>query len=761
MFAFAPRSKKLPAISLEELVMNSSRFQSRAGAAIDRRAFLKLVSGAGAGLTLGIFANESGAQAGGPGKIASSAATGEFAPNAFLRIKPDNTITVLVKHVEMGQGSYTGLPTLVAEELGAAWSQVRVEGAPADEKVYNNLKWGPMQGTGGSTAMANSFDQYRQAGAAARAMIVAAAAQKWNAPPESIHVKDGVVTHASGKKATFGELADAAAKVPVPQNVALKESSDYVYIGKAFARPDSKAKATGTATFTQDVKLPDMLTAVVAHPPRFGAMVKSFKAESIQGIPGVRYVVEVPNGVAIVATNFWSAKKGRDALAIEWDDSGALKGSSADILTEYKRLAATPGKIARNDGDAAKAIAGAAKTIDATYEFPYLAHAAMEPMNCVVQLSADRCDVWNGEQFQTVDQGAVAKVVGLAPQQVFLHQIFAGGSFGRRANPQSDYLVEAASIAKALGAMGKGGAPIKLVWTREDDMKAGYFRPAYLHVMKAGLDSSGNVVGWQHRIVGQSILTGTLFEAMLVKEGIDVTSIEGAATLPYAIPNLMVDLHSPKVGVPVQWWRSVGASHNGYATETFIDELATTSGKDPVAFRKALLSDRPKHLSALTLAAEKAGWGTPLPPGKAGGKRARGVAVHESFNSAVAQVVEVTVTGDNKFTVDRVVCAVNCGLAVNPDVVRAQMEGGIGFGLSAALYGAITIKDGAVEQSNFHDYPVLRINEMPVVDVFIVPSTDKPTGVGEPGVPPIAPAVANALAAATGKRLRKLPLALT
>ena len=740
--------------------MNSSRFDSRAAAPIDRRNFLKVVSVAGAGLTLGIFVNESVAQAG-PGKTTGNAAAGEFAPNAFLRIKPDNTITVLVKHVEMGQGTYTGLPTLVAEELGAAWSQVRVEGAPADEKLYNNLMWGPMQGTGGSTALANSFDQYRQAGAAARAMLVSAAAQKWNVAPESIRVKDGVVTHANGKKATFGELADAAAKMPVPQSVKLKEATDYIYIGKSFARPDSKAKATGTATFTQDVKLPDMLTAVVAHPPRFGATVKSFKAESIQGIPGVRYVVEVPNGVAIVATNFWSAKKGRDALAIEWDDSGALKGSSADILAEYKRLAATPGKVARNDGDAAKAIAGAAKTIDATYEFPYLAHAAMEPMNCVVQLAGDRCDVWNGEQFQTVDQSAVAKVVGLAPQQVFLHQIFAGGSFGRRANPQSDYLVEAASVAKALAAMGKGGAPIKLVWTREDDMKAGYFRPAYLHVMKAGLDTSGNIVGWQHRIVGQSILTGTPFEAMMVKEGVDLTSIEGAATLPYAIPNLTVDLHSPKIGVPVQWWRSVGSSHNGYVTEAFIDELATTAGKDPVAFRQAMLSGHPKHLAPLTLAAEKSGWGTPLAPGKAGGKRGRGVAVHESFNTAVAQVVEVTVTGDNKFTVDRVVCAVNCGLAINPDVVKAQMEGGIGFGLSAALYGAITIKDGAVEQSNFHDYPVLRINEMPVVEVFIVPSTDKPTGVGEPGVPPIAPAVANALAAATGKRLRKLPLALT
>jgi isoquinoline 1-oxidoreductase beta subunit len=726
----------------------------------DRRAFLKVMTATGAGLTLGIFPIDGVAQTSGPGKTVGTAATGEFAPNAFLRIKPDNTVTVFVKHVEMGQGTYTGLPTLVADELDAAWSQVRVDGAPADEKLYNNLLWGPMQGTGGSTAMANSFDQYRQAGAAARAMLVSAAAQKWNVAPESISVKGGVVTHAAGKKATFGELADAASKLPVPQNVKLKDAKDYVYIGKSFARPDSKAKSTGTATFTQDVKLPDMLTAVVAHPPKFGARVKSFKAESVQGIPGVRYVVEVPTGVAIVATNFWAAKKARDALAVEWDDSTAFKASSADILAEYKRLAAAPGKVARNDGDAAKAIAGAAKTLDATYEFPYLAHATMEPMNCVVKLSDDRCDVWNGEQFQTVDQASVAKIVGLMPQQVFLHQLFAGGSFGRRANPQSDYLVEAASVAKALAVMGKGGAPIKLVWTREDDMKAGYFRPMYLHVMKAGLDSAGNVVGWQHRIVGQSILTGTPFEAMMVKEGVDLTSVEGASTLPYAIPNLMVDLHSPQVGVPVQWWRSVGSSHNAYATEAFIDEVATTAGYDPVAFRKALLTNQPKHLSALTLAAEKAGWGTPLAPGKPGTKRSRGVAVHESFNTAVAQIVDVTVTSDNKFTVDRVVCAVNCGFVVNPDVVKAQMEGGIGFGLSAALYGAITLKDGGVEQSNFHDYPVLRMNEMPAVDVHIVPSTEKPTGVGEPGVPPIAPAVANALAAATGKRLRKLPLSL-
>jgi isoquinoline 1-oxidoreductase beta subunit len=743
--------------------MNFKRIQYAGSAtptAMTRRAFLKVTGAAGAGLTLGFLELDAAAQMSAPGKTYGTTVAGEFAPNAFLRIKPDNTITVLVKHLEMGQGTYTGLPTLVAEEMDAAWSQVRVEGAPADAKLYNNLMWGPMQGTGGSTAIANSFEQYRQAGAAARTMLVAAAAQKWNVGADSISVKNGMVTHASGKKASFGELADAAAKQPVPESVKLKDPKDFVYIGKTFARTDSKAKATGTATFTQDVKLPGMLTAVVAHPPKFGARVKNFNSEQAQSVPGIRYVVEVSTGVAVVATSFWAAKKGRDALEIEWDDGPAFKSSSADILAEYKRLAGTPGKVARNDGDAAKAIAGAAKTFEAAYEFPFLAHAAMEPLNCVVNLTADRCEIWNGEQFQTGDQMAVALTVGLKPEQVYLNQLFAGGSFGRRANPAGDYIVEAASIAKSVAVVGKGGAPIKLVWTREDDMKAGYYRPAYYHTMKAGLDASGNIAGWQHRIVGQSILAGTPFAAMMIKDGIDLTSVEGASTLPYAIPDLFVDLHSPQIGVPVLWWRSVGSSHNAYATETFIDELAVAAGKDPVAFRKALLAKAPKHLSALELVADKAGWDKPLASGKAGTKRGRGVAVHESFDTAVAQVVEVTVDKDSKFTVDRVVCAVNCGLAINPDVVKANMEGAIGFGLSAAMYGAITLKEGAVEQSNFHDYQVLRINQMPAVEVHIVPSTAKPTGVGEPGVPPIAPALANAIAAATGKRLRKLPLSL-
>jgi len=717
-----------------------------------RRTFLKASAALGAGLALAICDVDADAQA---TKAANPGA--EFAPNAFLRIAPDNSVTVIVKHVELGQGTYTGLPMLVADELDASWSQVRVEGAPADAKRYANLFWGGAQGTGDSTALANSFEQYRQAGAAARAMLVAAAAERWKVSPEAIAVKSGVVS-SGGRKATFGELAAAAAKWPVPASPALKDPKDFVYIGKGAPRTDSKAKSTGTATYTQDVKLPDVLTAVVAHAPRFGAKVKHFDASAAEKVPGVRYVVQIPSGIAVVATNFWTAKTARDQLKVEWNEDTGFKYSSADILAEFKRLAAKPGTIARNDGDAAAAIDKAARKLEAAYEFPYLAHAAMEPMNCVVRLDADRCEVWNGEQFQTGDQAAVAAVVGLKPEQVVIHQLFAGGSFGRRANPQSDYVVEAASIAKEIG---KRGVPVKLVWTREDDMRAGYYRPAYYHVLRAGLDAQGNVAGWQHRIVGQSILAGTLFEAAMVKNGVDPTSVEGAASLPYAIADLQVDLHSPQIGVPVQGWRSVGSTHTAYSTETFVDELAAAAGKDPVEFRRLLLANKPKHLSVLDLAAAKAGWGQPLPAGKAGEKRARGIAVHESFNTAVAQVVEVTVRADNTFRVDRVVCAVNCGLAVNPDNVRAQMEGGIGYGLSAALYGAITIKDGGSAQSNFHDYRVLRINEMPAIDVHIAPSTDKPTGVGEPGVPPIAPAVANALAAATGKRLRVLPLSLS
>ena len=698
----------------------------------------------------------------GPGRTSGAAAAGAFAPNAFVRIGADNTVTVISKHLEMGQGSYTGLATLVADELDAAWSQVRVEGAPADASRYNNLMWGQMQGTGGSTALENSWDQLRQAGAAARAMLVAAAAQRWKVEASSLIVKDGVVLHAASKrKATFGELATAAASLPVPTDAKPKDPKDWIYIGKHAPRKDARAKVTGAAMFTQDFKLPDMLTAVVAHSPRIGGRVASVDAEALKTIPGIRHIVQIPTGVAVLATNFWSAKQGRDALKIQWDDSGAFKASSAEIFAHFRKLAGQPGAVARNDGDAGKAIAQATRTLEATYEFPYLAHAAMEPMNCVMRLASDNSvEVWNGEQFQTGDQMAIAKTLGIKPDQVKINMLFAGGSFGRRANPLSDYLVECAEILVSLARADKRNIPVKLVWTREDDMRGGQYRPAFLHTLKAGLDGGGSVVAWQHRLVGQSLLAGTMFADALIKNGVDATSVEGASNLPYAIPNVAVDLHSPQIAVTVQWWRSVGSTHTAYSTETFIDELATAAGKDPVEFRRALLAKHPRHLGVLELAARQSGWGTPLAAGKAGEKRGRGIAVHESFGTCVAQVAEVTVAADNTFRVDKVICAVDCGIAVNPDNVRAQMEGGIGFGLSAALHGAITLKDGMVEQSNFHDFPILRLNEMPAVEVHIVPSTAKPSGVGEPGTPVIAPAVANAIANATGKRVRTLPMKL-
>ncbi|MGH8564371.1 MAG: molybdopterin cofactor-binding domain-containing protein [Gammaproteobacteria bacterium] len=713
---------------------------------LSRREFLKASAAVSAGLTLGFYLPTGIAQ--GLGKMAGSAAAPSFAPNAFVRIATDGRVTVIAKHVEMGQGSYTGLATLVAEELDADWSKVKVEGAPADAKLYNNLFWGETQGTGGSSAIANSYEQLRKAGAAARAMLVAAAAEQWEVLAEEITVEQGIIMH-GGRKLSFGQLAQKAAALAVPTEVTLKDPKDFRYIGKQIPRKDSKAKCNGTARYTIDMKLPGMLTAVVAHPPLFGARVKSFDASKTKKVKGVVDVVQIPEGVAVLANNFWAAKQGRDGLSVEWDEAGANKVGSAEILAQYKALAAKPGLAAHQAGDTNAAFRSGAKTFEAAFEFPYLAHAAMEPMNCVVELGKDGCEVWNGEQFQTVDQANVAAAVGMKPEQVKINMLYAGGSFGRRANPRSDYPVEAAHIAKAID----GRVPIKLQWTREDDMRAGYFRPIYYHILRAALDADGNPVAWHHRIVGQSILAGTPFESMLVKAGIDATSVEGASNLPYAIPNILVDLHSPKVGVPVQWWRSVGSTHTAFSTETFIDELAAAADKDPVEFRRALLAKHPRHLGVLNLAAEKAGWGTPLAKGKA-----RGVAVHESFKTFVAQVAEVVMKPDGSLRVERVICAVDCGVPVNPDVIRAQMEGGIGYGLAAALDGAITLKDGRVEQSNFHDYRVLRMNEMPKVEVHIVPSQENPTGVGEPGVPPIAPALCNALFALTGKRIRSLPI---
>ncbi|WP_225031437.1 xanthine dehydrogenase family protein molybdopterin-binding subunit [Paraburkholderia sp. XV] len=682
--------------------------------------------------------------------IAAQPPGATFAPNAFLRVGADDSVTVIAKHVEMGQGAYTGIATIVAEELDADWSRVRVESAPADAKRYANLAFGTIQGTGGSSAMANSWTQLREAGATARVMLVTAAAQQWKVPASELRTERGVVYHdASGKHATYGSLSSAAAALPVPENVALKDPKNFRLIGSQAPRVDVPPKTDGTAQFTLDVTLPGMLVAVMQRPPLFGATVRSFDASAAKAVPGVVNVVQVPRGVAVVAKSFWAAKQGRDALKVEWDETHAEKRSSADIMAEYRKAAEQPGLPARTEGDASKAIQGAARKLSASYEFPYLAHAPMEPLDAVIKLTANSCEIWAGDQFQTIDQANAARVAGLQPQQVSIHTLYAGGSFGRRANPGSDYIVEAVSIAKALGA---NGTPVKLQWTREDDIHGGLYRPMYFHKLEAGLTRDGKLVGWQHRIVGQSIVAGTPF-AGLIKNGIDGTSVEGAANIAYAIPNISVQLSTMQTGVPVLWWRVVGSSHTAFAVEAFIDEAAHAAGKDPYTFRRDLLEHEPRMRAVLDLAAQKAGWSSaPLPPGKG-----RGIAVAEAFKTLVAQVAEVSVDKDGKVKVDRVVCAVDCGTAINPDVIAAQIEGGIGFGLGAALYGAITLKDGRVEQNNFDGYRVLRIDAMPKVEVHIVASTQAPTGIGEPGVAPVGPAVANAIFAATGKRVYAMP----
>ncbi len=700
--------------------------------ALTRRAFLKQSALGGAGLVIGFRI----APVLGETPAAADPAV-LFSPNAFLRISPDDTITVIIKHLEMGQGVYTGLSQVAAEELDADWSKVRIETAPADATRYNNLHWGPSQGTGGSSSIANSWNQLREAGAQARAMLIAAAAARWNVPESQLITVNG-------------ELAEAAARREPPEHVSVKADAEFKIIGKSMPRLDLEDKCNGQAIFAIDVQLPDLLTAVMAHPPRFGGKVKKVDDEDARKIPGVRAVVTIPEGVAVVADNFWAAKKARDVLKIEWDDDAASRATTSKLFEEYKALATQAGNPARNDGDVEAALESAAQKIEATFTFPYLAHAPMEPLTCVVHLKNDALDVWAGAQAQTMDQANAAEAAGLQPDQVKIHTVLAGGSFGRHANPTSDYITQAVHIAKATREL---DAPIRLVWTRDNDIRGGYYRPLYIHALSAGLDKDGKIVAWRHRIVGQSILTGTPFAKAMVKDGIDHTSVEGASTLLYEIPNLRVDLKTTDTGVPVLWWRSVGSTHTALSTEVFLDELAHKAGKDPLELRRELLKQHPRHLGALNLAAEKAGWGTPLPKG-----RGRGLAVHESFNSVVAEVAEVTVDAKGKLKVDRVVCAVDCGIAVNPDLIKSQMEGGIGFGLGALLHGQIDLDDGVVQQSNFHDYEVLRMNEMPKIEVHIVPSQERPTGVGEPGVPPISPAVVNAIFAATGKRVRDLPI---
>ena len=716
-----------------------------------RRDFLKGAGGATvAALTIGFEWAASTRRAAAWSGAAPVAAGAPFAPNAFLRIGADNSVTVIAKHVEMGQGAYTGIATVLAEELDADWALVRVESAPADAKHYANLAFGTIQGTGGSSAMANSWNQLRDAGAKGRSMMLAAAAKEWRVPVGDLTVEKSVVYHAASKRqASFGSLVKTANTLSIPESVTLKDPKDFTLIGHQPARVDVAAKTDGTAQFTLDVVFPDMLVALLKRPPLFGATVKSFDPASAAAVPGVVKVVQVPRGVAVVAKSFWAAKQGRDALKIEWDDTHAEKRSSHELMEEYRRLADQPALSARKEGDAAAALRDATHRLSANFEFPYLAHAPMEPLDAVVKLSASSCEIWAGDQFQTIDQSNAAHTAGLDPQQVSIHTLYAGGSFGRRANPGSDYIVEAVSIAKAFGA---DGTPIKLQWTREDDIHGGLYRPMYFHKLEAGLNGQGELTSWRHVIVGQSIMASSSFAAN-IKNGVDPTSVEGAASIAYAIPNIAVDLSTTKTGVPVLWWRVVGSSHTTFAVEAFIDEVAHAAGEDGFTFRRKLLDKEPRMKAVLELAAEKAGWSSgPLPKGKG-----RGIAVAEAFKTFVAQVAEVSVDAEGRIKVDRVVCAVDCGTAINPDIITAQMEGGVGFGLGAVLFGAITLKNGRVEQDNFNNYRVLRMNEMPKVEVHIVPSTAPPTGVGEPGVAPIGPAVANAIFAATGKRMYVLP----
>ena len=708
---------------------------------VGRREFIRTGAAVGGGLLVSLYAPLPG---GSSGPLAAEEK--DFALNAFVRIGTDESVTVISAHSEMGQGVYTSLPMLLNEELEADWSKIRVEAAPVD-KAYNHPVFG-MQMTGGSTTSPAEWERYRKMGATARVMLVEAAAARWGVEASTCRVENGVVLHAAtNRRGTYGSLANAAARLTPPANVPLKNPKDFTLLGKPTLRLDTPSKTNGTAQFGLDVMVPRMLTAVVARPPVFGGRVAKLDAREALKVPGVKAVEQVPSGVAVIAERFWPAKLGREKLIIEWDLGPNAGLSTEKMLRDFRETALKPGAIAKKTGDPEAALRTAAKTVTAEYDVPYLAHAAMEPLNCVVDLRPDSCEIWTGTQFETVDRANAAQAAGLPADRVLIHTTLLGGGFGRRANPNSDFVVEAVHVARA------AKAPVKVVWTREDDLRGGWYRPMWHDRFVAGLDADGDPVAWTHTIVGQSIMQGTLFESFGVKDGIDSASVEGAADLLYGMPNLQVDLHTPKIGVPVQWWRSVGHSHTGFSVEAFFDEVAHAGGKDPYELRRKLLANQPRMKAVLELAAQKANWGSQLPPGVG-----RGIATHFSFASYVAQVVEASVGKGGAVRVHRVVCALDCGLVINPDTVRAQIEGGIIFGLTAALKTEITLKEGRVEQGNFDDYQMLRIFESPEIEVHIVPSGESPTGVGEPGVPPVAPALANAIFAATGKRVRRLPI---
>jgi isoquinoline 1-oxidoreductase beta subunit len=717
-----------------------------AATGLDRRTFLKI--GAGSGFALGIF--PAGAQA--PKADVPGIMKPGQQPSAFVRIAPDGTVTVSIGKIDIGQGVHTALPMLVADEMDADWSKVRAEFAPAGE-AYKDPLFG-IQMVGGSTSIKNSWTQYREIGARTRAMLLSAAAQRWNVNASTLTADRGVVTGLRGQRATYGELAEAAMAEPVPPSVVLKTPKQFKIIGRPTGRLDALPKSTGRQQFGIDMTLPGLRTVLVLRPPVFGAKVASFDATAAKAVPGVEEVFEVPldrgaTGIAVVANGFWPARTAREALQVQWNTDGVERADSAALLAQYRQLATQPGlPVSQSD---LSALAGAPHRIVAEYELPYLAHTPMEPLNCTIDLRDGQCTVWVGSQFQTIDQATVAQVLGLDPKQVTLNTQMAGGGFGRRAVPTSDYVFEAAQVAKARRAAGRTG-PIKLVWTREDDVKGGYYRPMHVHRAEIGIDARGRVLAWKHTIVGQSIITGTPFEPMMLKNGVDATMTEGVADSAYGFP-MTLEVHHPKVNVPVLWWRSVGHTHTAFVMETLVDEIARTVGADPFDYRRKALAKHPRHLAALDLVKRKSGYGTRrLPAG-----HAFGVAVHESFDTVVAYVVEASIEGGRP-VLHRVTGAVHCNLAVNPRSIEAQVQGGLLMGLGMTLPGAgITLKDGIVQQGNWNDYRVATHAQMPQVEVFIVPSADPPTGVGEPSLPPLAPAFANALAAVTGKRLRRLP----
>ncbi len=715
---------------------------------MSRRSFLKL-TGLG-GLALGAFPLIADAQ-GGAGAAAGLKPTQQ--PSAFLHIAADGVVTVAINRLEFGQGVQTALPMILAEELDADWSKVQTrfgDNSPA----YADPIFG-VHLTGGSNSIHNRFMQYRELGARARGMLLATAAEHWKVNPISLRTENGAVVRADGHRLDYGELASAAMAQPVPEQVSLKDAKDFRLIGKPTRRLDAQAKSTGRQDFGLDLRLPGQLTALIAHPPVFGARLAAVDDAAARAVRGVKAVLRIPlahsggEGVAVVAEGYWPAQVGREALKLQWDTSAVEKVDSARQLAQYRELAAKPG--ARHfDADMA-ALETAPNRIEAEFVFPYLAHAPMEPLNCTVRIGSEGAELWIGTQLPGVDGQAAARVLGLKPEQVKVHVQMAGGGFGRRAVPSSDYVVEACELAKAARAAGLD-APLQLVWSREDDIRGGYYRPMHLHRARIGFDAAGRVLAWDHVLVGQSIAAGTPFEAGMIKNGVDATAVEGMLA-PYPFP-MRLTVHHPKLNVPVLWWRSVGSTHTAFVMETLVDEIARSTQQDPVAYRMALFGDQhPRHRAALQLAVDKSGYGQrKLPEG-----RAWGVAVHESFRSVVAYVVEASIE-DGRPVLHRATAGVHCNLAVNPLGVAAQVEGAAMMGLSMCLPGsAITFKDGEVEQRNFDDFTVARITETPAFDVHIVPSAEPPTGMGEPGLPPLAPAFANALARLTGKPIRTLP----